>query len=82
MAANPPPGFLCHQCAKSSGADPFKKPVAPRKRKAPEDKRKIVAFEEKQFPTLVSMCITVRNAFTVNTNAVIKNLPLADNNTY
>ncbi|EIN07847.1 RNI-like protein [Punctularia strigosozonata HHB-11173 SS5] len=57
MAANPPPGYLCLPCSKSSGSDPFKKPVAPRKRKATEDRRKIVYFEEKQFPTLVSMCI-------------------------
>ncbi|KAF8647400.1 hypothetical protein AX16_006742 [Volvariella volvacea WC 439] len=59
LAANPGPGFLCHQCAKASGADPFKKPAAPRKRKAPADKRNVVSFEERRFPTLVSMCIDV-----------------------
>ena len=58
MAANPGPGFLCHQCAKASGSDPFKKPT-PKKRKTPADKRTIVNFEEKRFPTLVSMCIQV-----------------------
>ncbi|KAH9920184.1 RNI-like protein [Amylocystis lapponica] len=57
LAANPPPGFLCHLCAKASGADPFKKPALPRKRKAPSDKRKVVNFEERKFPTLASMCI-------------------------
>ncbi|KAF9460918.1 hypothetical protein BDZ94DRAFT_1265054, partial [Collybia nuda] len=57
MAANPGPGFLCHQCAKASGADPFKKPAAPKKRKAAADKRTIVNFEEKRFPALVTICI-------------------------
>jgi DNA repair protein RAD7 len=61
MAANPGPGFLCHQCAKASGSDPFKKP-SPKKRKAPVDKRTVVNFEEKRFPTLVSMCIQVNPA--------------------
>ncbi|KAF9646610.1 RNI-like protein [Thelephora ganbajun] len=59
MAAIPPPGFLCHKCAKSSGADPFKKPAAPRKRKAPADKRKVVHFEELKIPSLVTLCINV-----------------------
>ena len=63
MAANPPPGFLCHTCAKASGADPFKKPAAPRKRKAPADKRSIVHFEEKRFPSLASLCIQVLELF-------------------
>ncbi|KAI0933361.1 hypothetical protein AcV5_005524 [Taiwanofungus camphoratus] len=57
MAANPPPGWLCHLCAKASGADPFKKPAAPKKRKAPVDKRTVVSFEERRFPSLASMCI-------------------------
>ncbi|CAK5281314.1 unnamed protein product, partial [Mycena citricolor] len=59
MAANPGPGFLCHQCAKASGADPFKKSAAPRKRKAPAEKRAVVHIEELRFPTLVSLCIDV-----------------------
>ncbi|KAI0713902.1 RNI-like protein [Earliella scabrosa] len=59
MAANPPPGWLCHICAKSSGADPFKKPAAPRKRKAPAEKRNVVNYEERRFPSLASICIDV-----------------------
>ena len=59
LAANPPPGFLCHVCAKASGADPFKKPAAPRKRKAPADKRNVVNFEERRFPSLATLCIQV-----------------------
>jgi len=59
MAANPGPGFLCHQCAKASGSDPFKKPALPKKRKVPADKRVVVNFEERRFPTLVSICIQV-----------------------
>jgi DNA repair protein RAD7 len=59
MAATPGPGFLCHKCAKESGANPFKKPAAPRKRKAPNEKRTIVNIEERRLPTLVSMCIKV-----------------------
>ncbi|KAH7097597.1 RNI-like protein [Auriculariales sp. MPI-PUGE-AT-0066] len=42
VAARPGPGWLCHECAKASGIDPFKKPTAPRKRKAPQERRKIV----------------------------------------
>ncbi|KAH6899224.1 DNA dependent ATPase [Coprinopsis sp. MPI-PUGE-AT-0042] len=57
MAANPPPGWLCHICAKSSGQDPFKKPAAPRKRKAPADKREITHFVENRLPSLVNLCI-------------------------
>lgn len=57
MAANPGPGFLCHACAKSSGADPFKKPPAPKKRKT--EKRTVVNFEVRRFPTLASLCIQV-----------------------
>ncbi|KAI0321291.1 hypothetical protein OF83DRAFT_1168539 [Amylostereum chailletii] len=56
MAANPPPGYLCHACAKASGNDPFKK-AAPRKRKAPVDKRTVTHFEERRFPSLVSLCV-------------------------
>lgn len=59
MAANPGPGWLCHVCAKASGADPFKKPAAPRKRKAPEDKRKVISYEDHTFPSLASLCIKV-----------------------
>jgi hypothetical protein len=61
MAANPGPGFLCHKCAKESGADPFKKSVSPGKRKAPAEKRTVVNFEESRFPTLASLCINVGN---------------------
>ncbi|KDR82125.1 hypothetical protein GALMADRAFT_58846 [Galerina marginata CBS 339.88] len=57
MAANSGNGFLCHQCAKLGGNDPFKKPAVLKKRKAPADKRNITNFEEKRFPTLVSLCI-------------------------
>lgn len=57
LAADPPPGWLCHMCAKASGNDPFKKPAAPRKRKAPADKRVVVNFEERKFPSLASVCI-------------------------
>ncbi|TFK35443.1 hypothetical protein BDQ12DRAFT_737547 [Crucibulum laeve] len=56
LAANPPPGFLCHQCAKAGGKDPFKKP-APKKRKAAADKRTAPTFDERRFPSLVTMCI-------------------------
>ncbi|EJF57989.1 RNI-like protein [Dichomitus squalens LYAD-421 SS1] len=59
LAANPPPGWLCHICAKSSGADPFKKPAAPRKRKPAADKRNVVSYEERRFPSLASVCIDV-----------------------
>ncbi|KAF9488954.1 RNI-like protein [Pleurotus eryngii] len=57
IAANPGPGFLCHPCAKSSGADPFKKPAVPKKRRAPADKRTVTNFEERRFPSLSSLCI-------------------------
>ena len=59
MAANPGPGWLCHTCAKASGADPFKKPTAPRRRAKPEERRKVVNFEQNEFPTLASLCINV-----------------------
>ena len=39
---------MCHVCAKKSGIDPFKKAAAPRKRKAPEEKRKLVSYEERE----------------------------------
>ena len=64
MAAVPPPGFLCHKCAKSSGIDPFKKPPAPRKRKAPADKRNVVHFEEMKTPSLATLCINVNSLLT------------------
>jgi hypothetical protein len=57
MAADPPPGYLCHSCAKASGADPFKKPPAPRKRKSAAERRNITNLQETKFPTLVSLCI-------------------------
>ena len=59
MAADPPLGYLCHPCAKASGTDPFKKPRAPRKRKSAAEKRNFVNYQEKKFPTLVSLCIKV-----------------------
>jgi len=60
MAANPGPGFLCHKCAKASGADPFKKPAAPRKRKDQAEKRKVTSFEEtERVKSLAKMCIEV-----------------------
>ena len=63
MAAVPGPGFLCHQCAKASGSDPFKKPALPKRKKvSPADKRNVVYFDDKRFPTLVSMCIQVSSA--------------------
>ncbi|KAG5735452.1 DNA repair protein rhp7 [Termitomyces sp. T112] len=57
MPAVPGPGFLCHKCAKESGNDPFKKPAAPKRKKVPAEKRTVVNFEEKRFPTLASLCI-------------------------
>jgi DNA repair protein RAD7 len=59
MAADPEPGYLCHPCTKASGADPFKKPRAPRKRKAATEKRSVTNYQERKFPTLVSLCIKV-----------------------
>ncbi|ESK96042.1 dna dependent atpase [Moniliophthora roreri MCA 2997] len=61
LASNDGTGFLCHSCAKSSGMDPFKaaKNQAPRKPKTPAEKRKVVYYEEKRFPTLVSICIDI-----------------------
>jgi DNA repair protein RAD7 len=61
MAANPPPGYLCHQCVKASGNDPFKKPAAPRKRKPVADKREVISYEERRLPSLAAMCIEVRH---------------------
>ncbi|KAI9570701.1 RNI-like protein [Boletus coccyginus] len=57
LAANPPPGYLCHQCAKASGADPFKKPAASKKRKPASEKREVINFEQRRFPTLACLCI-------------------------
>ncbi|EJD48337.1 RNI-like protein [Auricularia subglabra TFB-10046 SS5] len=60
MAARPGPGWLCHECTKAAGIDPFKKPAAPRKRKAPAEKRKIVNFEERDaVQSLSKLCIQV-----------------------
>lgn len=59
MAAMPGPGWLCHICAKASGADPFKKAIAPRKRKAPEERQRTTNFEFNEFPSLASICIKV-----------------------
>ena len=59
MASSSGTGFLCHQCAKAGGVDPFKKPAVPKKRKAPEEKRNVTKFEERRFPTLVNICIQV-----------------------
>ncbi|EJU05901.1 RNI-like protein [Dacryopinax primogenitus] len=56
--ADPGPGYLCHACTKAAGQDPFKPSQGPRKRKAPEDKRKIVFFEVKDpVPTLAELCL-------------------------
>lgn len=60
MSAVPGPGWLCHTCAKATGNDPFKKTQAPRKKKAPADRRVVVSFEERRFPSLVSVCVQVR----------------------
>ncbi|KAL0958192.1 hypothetical protein HGRIS_000355 [Hohenbuehelia grisea] len=60
IAANPGPGFLCHPCAKAGGTDPFKKSPAkktPRKRAA--DKRQVVNYEERRFPSLISLCVKI-----------------------
>ncbi|KAF8437648.1 hypothetical protein L210DRAFT_3482673 [Boletus edulis BED1] len=57
LAANPPPGYLCHQCAKASGTDPFKKPAASKRRKPAAEKREVIKFEERRLPTLASLCI-------------------------
>ncbi|GLB35651.1 putative RNI-like protein [Lyophyllum shimeji] len=57
MAAVPGPGFLCHKCAKATGNDPFKKPAAVKRKKVPVDRRTVVNFEERRFPTLASICI-------------------------
>ncbi|KAG9016283.1 hypothetical protein FRB90_003507 [Tulasnella sp. 427] len=59
MAKQPPPGYLCHICAKASGKDPFKKPPAPKKRK-PIEKRHIVNFEDTEsVKTLANICIEI-----------------------
>jgi DNA repair protein RAD7 len=69
IAAKPGPGFLCHKCAKESGADPFKKPATPRKRKVPAEKRTVINFEESRFPTLASLCIKVHFFLTLEDTA-------------
>ncbi|KAI0825428.1 hypothetical protein BC629DRAFT_715 [Irpex lacteus] len=59
--ATPPPGYLCHPCFKSSSSsssDPFKKPLAPRKRKT-ADKRSITNFEERRIASLASLCVGI-----------------------
>ncbi|KAH9970354.1 RNI-like protein [Lactifluus volemus] len=58
-AADPGPGYLCHICSKESGTDPFKKPSMPRKRKSAAEKRSITNYQEKKFPTLVSLCTKI-----------------------
>lgn len=59
MAKHPPPGYLCHLCAKASGKDPFKKPPAAKKRK-PVDKRQVVNFEDTEsVKTLANICIEI-----------------------
>lgn len=58
--ASPPPGYLCYNCTKAAGIDPLKKPVVARPKRKPEDKRKIVNFEEKDpIPSLALHCISV-----------------------
>ncbi|KAG6333302.1 hypothetical protein ID866_5789 [Astraeus odoratus] len=57
IARDPPPGYLCHHCVKSTGIDPFKKPTASRKRKPATEKRDVVNFEERRLPTLATLCI-------------------------
>ncbi|KAH7337787.1 hypothetical protein B0J17DRAFT_615681 [Rhizoctonia solani] len=60
MAADPPPGFLCHACAKAGGADPFKKSGPPRGRKPAAPKRKIVNYEQKDvFKSLAMTCVEI-----------------------
>ena len=59
MAANPPPGYLCHPCYKASGADPFKKPAAPKKRRTAADKRTVTNFEERHVANLASLCVQI-----------------------
>ncbi|KAF8309908.1 RNI-like protein [Clavulina sp. PMI_390] len=59
QAASPPPGYLCHNCTKAAGIDPFKKTTAPRQKRKAEDKRKIVNFEEKDITSLTHHCISV-----------------------
>ncbi|SRR5258707_9950860 len=57
--ASPGPGYLCHNCTKASGSDPFKKPV-PQKRQNPREKRNIKYHEEKErVESLAQLCIKV-----------------------
>ncbi len=60
MASSKNTGYLCHACAKATGKDPFKKPSAPKKRKAEADKRKVINFEEPDsVKGLAHLCIEV-----------------------
>lgn len=60
---HPPPGYLCHICAKASGKDPFKKPPAAKKRK-PVERRQVVNFEDTEsVKTLANICIEVSFQF-------------------
>lgn len=63
LASSTGDGFLCHQCAKAGGNDPFKKPAASSRRKAPSAKRNFTSFQERRFPTLVSLCVRVRHSY-------------------
>jgi DNA repair protein RAD7 len=69
MAANPPPGYLCHHCAKASGTDPFKKPAVPRKRVNAAEKRNVVSYQERRLPSLATMCIEVGHQKSFNATA-------------
>ncbi|PPQ73574.1 hypothetical protein CVT24_007460 [Panaeolus cyanescens] len=57
LASRDGKGFLCHPCSKAGGRDPFKKPALPKKKRTNADKRNVTSFEERRFPTLVSLCI-------------------------
>ena len=60
-------------CAKASGTDPFKKPVAARKRKAPEERQKTTNLEFNEFPSLASMCIKVFHYYSISHPQCIAN---------
>lgn len=72
MAANPGPGWLCHVCAKASGVDPFKKPSVPRQRKPQEEKRKVINFEDRDIPSLASLCIKVTGVASFGKNLLTR----------
>lgn len=63
LASIPPPGYLCHDCAKELGLDPFaSKKVGRKRRKIGEGggKRDVVNFEEvERVKALAGMCIDV-----------------------